>query len=394
MVATRRPVGGAVHGGPGCKGATPRPPRRRRAMVDVDADDGQIEAGTLLDGRPSLGEGPHRRVVGVGLVPPQAPVALGLGRRGSAGCAGPRWPPTPCDPSPAPRGRHVEDGGGRARRRRGRSRAKATSAARRSVDDVEVAHPGRLDEERPVSVGQALDAQQGQGDHAVGVVVVDGRHCHARRGGVGASPARAGRSRPRGRATAPPGWACPGQCDNVPTVPGRGAPSTMTCGCPRGGRPGRSRIAAARGRRPSHPVRTGRRCAGRVRGRGVRPPAECVVRRRVTVFQRMSMSGWWSISSASAPTAFTYANASAKSLPRRVFTSSSSWRSQAMPSASAASTVVASRTSTSQPTTRREGDLGVRELNTMALDGALTATAFPHWEDTPIAWPSSRSSGW
>ena len=28
------------------------------------------------------------------------------------------------------------------------------------------------------------------------------------------------------------------------------------------------------------------------------PPSECVVRRSVTVFQRMSMSGWWSMSSA------------------------------------------------------------------------------------------------
>ena len=39
----------------------------------------------------------------------------------------------------------------------------------------------------------------------------------------------------------------------------------------------------------------------------VKPPAEWVLSTSVTVFQRMSMSGWWFISSASAPTAFTNA---------------------------------------------------------------------------------------
>ena len=39
---------------------------------------------------------------------------------------------------------------------------------------VEVAHPGRLDEEVPELGRQSFDTQQGKGDDTVGVVVVDG----------------------------------------------------------------------------------------------------------------------------------------------------------------------------------------------------------------------------
>ena len=43
------------------------------------------------------------------------------------------------------------------------------------------------------------------------------------------------------------------------------------------------------------------------------PPESCVVRARRTVFQRMSMSGWWLAASAAAPTALTNWSAAAKS---------------------------------------------------------------------------------
>ena len=45
--------------------------------------------------------------------------------------------------------------------------------------------------------------------------------------------------------------------------------------------------------------------AGQRQVEQVRPPESCVVRTRRTVFQRMSMSGWWLAASAAAPTALT-----------------------------------------------------------------------------------------
>ena len=46
----------------------------------------------------------------------------------------------------------------------------------------------------------------------------------------------------------------------------------------------------------------------------VRPPSEWVLRVRVTLFQRMSMSGWWSLLSACLATRLTKSTASVKPL--------------------------------------------------------------------------------
>ena len=70
------------------------------------------------------------------------------------------------------------------------------------------------------------------------------------------------------------------------------------------------------GRRYATPSSSSRSTsAARAKSFSVSPPAEWVVRRSVTVSQRMSMSGWWSAASARAPTALTKARAPAKSPP-------------------------------------------------------------------------------
>ena len=59
-------------------------------------------------------------------------------------------------------------------------------------------------------------------------------------------------------------------------------------------------------------LRPGLRSRPRGRGRWVRPPVECVESRNGMVVHRMSMSGWWFISSARAPTTATRRMPSAK----------------------------------------------------------------------------------
>ena len=73
--------------------------------------------------------------------------------------------------------------------------------------------------------------------------------------------------------------------------------------------------ASSRPRRrpPGCPGRRRSMTPARARSSRVMPPESCVVRTRRTVFQRMSMSGWWLAASAAAPTALTNASAAAKS---------------------------------------------------------------------------------
>jgi len=104
---------------------------------------------------------------------------------------------------------------------------------------------------------------------------------------------------------------------------------------PRGARPGRSETASVSGRVLATRYGQGVDQTGEVEVEWVRPPSECVVSRRVTVFQRMSMSGWWSISS---PTPPRHSRTPARRRSPCHDASSRSrrpWRSHAMPSPSA-----------------------------------------------------------
>ena len=260
-------LGGRVHRGAVQRRAAPTPPRPASGWVTSTRT-----IARSCSGRSSMLAHPSararaRRVEGVGLVRPQRPVALGvLDQRGQDPQrlgGGPRR----AVHDVASRGGHAEHRARPARRRRGRRpRTPPARPGDRS--------PRRSRPPAPPRRGAARGRRPGPRHTAA-----PARSRRRRRSGRW-RPLRRRRAaasrRARARRTIPAETSChsssgvgvPGQCDNVHTVPGRGAPSTMTWRRP-AEEPGRD-VAQRRspGPRLSHPCRTGRRSAGRGRGRG------------------------------------------------------------------------------------------------------------------------------
>ena len=250
-----------------CSGVPPHAAELACGIRDVDAHHGQVVLGALLDVRPPVTKGACRRVERIGFRRPQGPVALGvldepgedLERLGG----GPR---RAVQGVGAARGRHAEQRRGPVDVTQG---ADAEGHQRGSpvAHHVEVAHPRRLHEHRTVLSGEALDTQQAQRDHPVGVVVVDSRRLHPAGQQVGALQ----------RAQDDPGR------DVVPQLLGGGRARPVRQGAHRARtrsavhddvgptveEPGRD-VAQERVPDPglSHRGRAGRRSAGPGRGRG------------------------------------------------------------------------------------------------------------------------------
>ena len=140
----------------GWRGPDSQAARPASVVAALDAQDGQIVRRHLLDGGPSFGQGPDRPLIGR---PFGAPQRLEAARDRRPGRAGGPAPSASAD-------RHGPEGLSRSAPTSSAScsvsavssafRAKAIWAARAVGDDVEVADPGRLDQQRAVSGVQAV----------------------------------------------------------------------------------------------------------------------------------------------------------------------------------------------------------------------------------------------